>query len=404
MPYVLHDFLPVDVDLHLAPRPILLGLAIGVWVALLFAMRPLVALRRVSPLQALRREPDADALRRARWDPLRIALSLAIAASVLALGLSRANTPRRGVGFTLAIAGAIGILWLSAAGLSWAARRLIRPSWPFPLRQGIASLYRPGNQTRAVVLALGFGVFLMGTLYQVQYNILRSLDLRLGEARANVVFFDVQENQQAGIDSVIHAAREELIDETPIVAMRVASINGKSATAIADEIDKNRRLRDSARVAAGRGGRGARGAARRGRARSSRAVGVSARVPLDLSRLTHRVRAARVGQVVRLSGRKREHARPGVARLGRRRRDGRQAARHDHLERAGRAHSDDRDEHALHPVADVRAELLRGVRPEVARRRAETVRDSRPRVFADRHRAPPARRGRHAIRASPAST
>jgi hypothetical protein len=25
MPYVLHDFLPVDVDLHLAPRPILLG-------------------------------------------------------------------------------------------------------------------------------------------------------------------------------------------------------------------------------------------------------------------------------------------------------------------------------------------------------------------------------------------
>jgi putative ABC transport system permease protein len=163
------------------------------------------------------------------------------------------------VGFTLAIAGAIGILWLSAAGLSWAARRLIRPSWPFPLRQGIASLYRPGNQTRSVVLALGFGVFLMGTLYQVQYNILRSLDLRLGEARANVVFFDVQENQQAGIDSVIHAAREELIDETPIVAMRVASINGKSATAIADEIDKNRRLRDSARVAAGRGGRGARG-------------------------------------------------------------------------------------------------------------------------------------------------
>ena len=74
----------------------------------------------------------------------------------------------------------------------------MRPSWPFPIRQGIASLYRPGNQTRAVVLALGFGVFLMGTLYQVQHNILRSLDLRLGEARANVVFFDVQEAQRAG--------------------------------------------------------------------------------------------------------------------------------------------------------------------------------------------------------------
>ena len=111
MPLALHDFLPVDVDVRLAPSAIALGLAIGVWVALLFAMRPLVALRRVSPLQALRRESDADALRRSRWDPLRILVSLAIAASVLALGMSRANTVRRGLGFTFAIAAAIGILW-----------------------------------------------------------------------------------------------------------------------------------------------------------------------------------------------------------------------------------------------------------------------------------------------------
>src|SRR5438045_5225818 len=112
---------------------------------------------------------------------------------------------------------AVGALFGSAVLLSWLARHLVRPRWPFVLRQGIASLYRPGNQTRAVVLALGFGVFLMGTLYQVQYNILHSLGLRLGEARANVVFFDVQENQRPGIDSIIRASRYELIDETPIV-------------------------------------------------------------------------------------------------------------------------------------------------------------------------------------------
>jgi putative ABC transport system permease protein len=234
------DFLPVDVNVTLAPTAIALGLAIGVWVALLFAMRPLIALRRVSPLQALRRESDADALRRSRRDPLRILLSLAIAASVLWLGMSRANTWRRGLGFTFAIAAAIGVLWLSAAALSWIARRGLRPTWPFPIRQGIASLYRPGNQTRAVVLALGFGVFLMGTLYQAQYNILRSLGLRLGEARANVVFFDVQENQRPGIDSIVHAARLELIDETPIVPMRVASINGKAVSDLLAEAERAR--------------------------------------------------------------------------------------------------------------------------------------------------------------------
>ena len=226
------------------------------WVALLFALRPLVALRRVSPLQALRREPDADALGRARRDPLRLLLSLAIGVSVLELGLSRANTVQRGLGFTFAIGAAIGILWLTAAGLSWAARHALRPSWPFPIRQGIASLYRPGNQTRAVILALGFGVFLMGTLYQVQHNILRSLDLRLGEARANVVFFDVQESQRAGIDSIIHSSHDELIDETPIVAMRIAAVNGRPTAEIIAELEKQRATRGNAPSAARDSSRG----------------------------------------------------------------------------------------------------------------------------------------------------
>ena len=258
-PRVLADFLPVDVQVRLEPQAMLLGLAIGVWVALLFSMRPLIALRRVSPLQALRREPDADALRRARWDPLRITLSLAIAVSVLELGLSRSDSVQRGIGFTVAIAAAIGILYLSASLLSWAARRVLRPSWPFPIRQGIASLYRPGNQTRAVVLALGFGVFLMGTLYQVQSNILRSLGVRLGESRANVVFFDVQENQFSGIDSIIRASRYELIDATPIVPMRVAAINGKPVAKMLADIDKARAVERAAAQSGGRkGGRPAR--------------------------------------------------------------------------------------------------------------------------------------------------
>src|SRR5439155_26101622 len=108
MPRAFAGLLPVDVTVHLEPVAIGLGLAVGVWVALLFALSPLVALRRVSPLQALRRESDADALRRARRDPLRITIWLAIAASVLLLGLSRADTRARGLGFTVAIALAIG--------------------------------------------------------------------------------------------------------------------------------------------------------------------------------------------------------------------------------------------------------------------------------------------------------
>src|SRR5262249_12641692 len=154
---------------------------------------------------------------------------------------------QRGIGFTVAIAAAIGVLWISAGALSWLSRRILRPSWPFPIRQGIASLYRPGNQTRAVVLALGFGVFLMGTLYQAQHHILNSLDSRLGEARANVVFFDVQDGQKPTIDSIIRAGQYELIDETPIVNMRISSINGRAISEIVAEIEKNRDAQRQAR-------------------------------------------------------------------------------------------------------------------------------------------------------------
>jgi putative ABC transport system permease protein len=242
LPRALHDVLPMSVDVRIEPVAVGFGLAIGVWVALVFALRPLLALRRISPLQALRRESDADVLRAARLDPLRGVVSIAIVASVLGLTLQRADTLRHGIGFAAGIGLAIGILWACAAALSWAARRAVTPRWPFTIKQGVASLYRPGNQTRAVVLAIGFGVFLVGTLYQVQHSVLSALSGRIAESRANVVFFDVQQDQHAGVDSIMRASATQIIEETPIIAMRISAING---TAVGDLLrsDSLRRAR-----------------------------------------------------------------------------------------------------------------------------------------------------------------
>ena len=146
---------------------------------------------------------------------------------MLVIALARAGTVQRALFYALSIAAAIGILWVTALLLSYAARRVMRPSWPFVVRQGIANLYRPGNQTRSVILALGFGVFLMTTLYQVQRNLLRQLDLKLEQSRANVVFFDVQEDQERGVDSIIRASRQQIVQEAPIVPMKITAINGK---------------------------------------------------------------------------------------------------------------------------------------------------------------------------------
>ncbi len=255
LPHVLADFLPVDVTVTIEPKALLTGLFVGVWVALVFALKPLISLRNVSPLQTLRRESDTAALRGASFDPLRVLVALVIVLSVAALGIARAETPQQGLGFAAAIAGAVALLYGAAALLSASARKLVRPSWPFVVRQGVASLYRPGNQTRAVVLALGFGVFLMSTVYQVQDNLLRTVGVKLDASKANVLFFDVQDDQGAPLDSMIRANGYSIAQRTPIVPMKIVAINSLVGNALL-EGDTTRRETTSGttRGARGRGG------------------------------------------------------------------------------------------------------------------------------------------------------
>ncbi len=249
LPRALADFLPVDVVVRPEWRAIGSGLLVGVWVAMVFALRPLLALRNVSPLQAIRRDVDSAALRpkhRGRFaiDWAARLVDVAIIASVLALAVARTGSRRNGVGVTAAIAGALVVLWLSAAAVVWIARRVIRAGWPYVVRQGVANLYRPGSQTRAVTLALGFGAFLVSTVYLVRSNLLRDLDARSAAARANVLFFDVQEDQAPALDSIVRARGYTTPGGlTPIVTMRVAAINGRTTAQLLADSGTGRRAR-----------------------------------------------------------------------------------------------------------------------------------------------------------------
>jgi len=228
LPHALTDFLPVDVHVSLVPSAVFTGLAVGGWIALIFALRPLLALRNVSPLQTLRRDTDSDVLRM-RWsDAPRLLVNAALVVSVVGIALTRARTTKQAFSMSAATGVAILALAISAALLSWAARKGLRTRWPYVVRQGVANLYRPGNQTRAVVLALGFGAFLVSTLYLVQHNILRRFRTAESEARGNVVFFDVQQDQEVGLDSIVRRGGYDVVQVAPVVTMRIASINGKS--------------------------------------------------------------------------------------------------------------------------------------------------------------------------------
>ena len=234
LPRLLTSILPVDVHVALDPRAILAGLGIGVAVAVLFALRPLLEVRLVSPLQALRHsyetEPGAPAS-----DPWRMAAFGVLVIGVFLIAMGRAEEPRVGVGFAVAIGLSVGTLTLAARAVVWLSRRLSRlggvaARWPYVVRQGLANLHRPRNQTRAVVTALGFGVTVLATLYLVQANLLRQVSLVTLHTggRPNLVFIDIQPDQIAGVDSLVRAAGMPVIQSVAMVPMKIASVRGRT--------------------------------------------------------------------------------------------------------------------------------------------------------------------------------
>jgi putative ABC transport system permease protein len=227
LPSVVRDYLPLEVEMRVEPWAIGSGLLLGVWIALAFALRPLVALRRVSPLQAIRRTVDPGAGRRNGTDWMLVAVNTFIAATVVGISATRSESLQDVAGFSAGIAAVLGLLWASAVSLSRLARAAVSARWPYVVRQGVANLYRPANQTRAVVLSLGFGAFLVTTLYLVQSNLLNELRITEMSSRGNLVFFDVQQDQGAGVDSIVRTAQGiEVVETTPIVTMRIFAING----------------------------------------------------------------------------------------------------------------------------------------------------------------------------------
>ncbi len=221
LPLLFKDLLPVDVHVVPSPRAILLGMGLGLWVAGMFAALPLLAVRRISPLMTLRRDVEPGGVRRDLVDWLSVLL---LAASVVGLAAVQVGALIGGVVFSVGIGVALLFLWLAARGLISGLRRWFPHRLPYLWRQGLANLYRPANQTVTVVLALGFGAFLLATLFLVQHNLLRQFRPGGNGARPNLMFFDIQPAQRDGVAEVLAANRLTGTPLVPIVTMRIKSI------------------------------------------------------------------------------------------------------------------------------------------------------------------------------------
>lgn len=224
---LVRDFLPMSAG-EFGVRWLEIARAAGIGVALttLCTLVPLLAVRRVSPLAVLRAvEPETG-----RRDLLRWAAGAFLLALVLALTLWLAGGWRRGLGFAGGLAAAGLALALVARGVMALARRTSRllRGLPFSLRQGLANLYRPGNRTARLVVALGLGAFLLLTLAFSRGALLGQIKLAGSEGRPNLLFFDVQDDQVEGLRETLSNTGAPLLAEAPIVTMRLAKVKGRA--------------------------------------------------------------------------------------------------------------------------------------------------------------------------------
>jgi putative ABC transport system permease protein len=111
-------------------------------------------------------------------------------------------------------------------------RRQLPAAMPFSWRQGAASLHRPNNQTTAVMTAIGMGTFLLVTLYTIQGILLNQVRQRSGPGEPNLVLFDVHKGQTGSVEELLKPFSARVIEEVPIVTMRLAAIKGKPVEAI----------------------------------------------------------------------------------------------------------------------------------------------------------------------------
>lgn len=223
LPMALAGILPVEVEPRFAWATILGGIGIGVWVALAFALLPLLSIRNAPPLRALRHDLEVSP---GRFDPLRIAAAAGVGATVVALAVIEAPSVTEGLAFSGGLGATVGVLWVAALLLARLARRSLPRGASYTLRQGVSNLFRPGNQTVSVTLALGFGTFVVATVLLVQANLAREIRIEELEGQPNLLLFDIQADQRDGVVGLLPPAARSQAEVASLVPSRIRAING----------------------------------------------------------------------------------------------------------------------------------------------------------------------------------
>ena len=259
LPAVFGKLLPVHTVMQFPWRSVAAGLGTGLLTTLLFCLPPLLDVRAVRPVLVLRRlveqGPAGIRGRIALWWSRRLQVGLAalvvVALGGIAWGLS--DSAKVGGWFAFLFFVALIVLLILAAITLWVLRLVlnrVRLRLPSSLRHGLANLYRPGNQSAAVMASLGTGVMLILAVFLMQGTLLRDLRETASPKLPNVFLIDVTTDEVAGVKEFFQhqAGVSQALDLLPVVQGRFISLNGKSLDKIKEEQHFPRRMLENAEL------------------------------------------------------------------------------------------------------------------------------------------------------------
>lgn len=224
LPLLVKDLLPIEnVSTDLSYPALLQGVALGLVVAVLFALLPLSGILKTSPLRTLRAsfgEQESDN-RLLRWG-----VYLAILATLLGFTYWLVGEWAETLAFMGGIAAAFAVLWGIARVLTFLLRKFFPKKLSYVVRQGVANLFRPENQTVLLVVTIGLGTMLLSTLFLIQNLLLKQVEFSGSGNQPNMILFDIQANDQDSVAQLVRQHGMPLMQQVGVVTTRVEAIDG----------------------------------------------------------------------------------------------------------------------------------------------------------------------------------
>ncbi len=223
LPIVLKGFLPYEVNMKISADASVKGFLMGILITTLFALGPLLGVRNITPLKTLRISDEP-----VKADPLRWFIYVLIFLTVGGFMYTLTESVRDAAIFTFGILAAFLILFGVAKLVTWSVKKFFPRKASFVLRQGLANLYRPNNQTQTLIVSIGLGTGILTLLFILQGLILGNVESMGAGNQPNTIVFGIEADQKETMESITKSHGMPIIQHVPVVTMELAGWKGKT--------------------------------------------------------------------------------------------------------------------------------------------------------------------------------